>query len=39
MLQQLSALEGYVSDKTTLVMESGESPFNVLISQPEVDAQ
>ncbi len=37
MLQQLSALEGYASDKTTLVMESSESPFSVLISQPEAD--
>lgn len=31
MLKQLSALEGYASDKTTLVMESSESPFNVLL--------
>lgn len=37
MLRQLSALEGYVSQDTTLIMESGESPFSVLLEQSEGD--
>jgi len=37
MLRQLSALEGSVSDKTTLIMESGESPFSVLLEEADGD--
>lgn len=39
MLRQLSALEGNVSQNTTLIMESGESPFSVLLEEAEGDGQ
>ena len=39
MLRQLSALDGNVSDKTTLVLKSDESPFSVLLHQAEDNEQ
>ena len=39
MLRQLSALDGNVSDKTTLVLKSDESPFSVLLHQAEENEQ